>query len=220
MTSPPVNASAEDALGSFPSERDPAIRLHRTPILQGLSFTRLTRGIRRVSSALPLSLPWLCVGAVRGSMAAITACAFACGLVVGASVIWLSGVSASEERLARKVGTWKELRPEPVAPATSGVAVVRNNSSEHRIAQRPVAPARTLFRGSLVIDSRPSGAQVFLNGRSAGTTPLVLKNQTAGSRAVRVALDGYDSWTSVVQIVADTRTRLRAELKARPIAQP
>jgi hypothetical protein len=77
-----------------------------------------------------------------------------------------------------------------------------------------------MFRGSLVVNSRPSGARVFLNGRSVGRTPLVLRNQTAGSRAVRVALDGYEPWWSAVQVVADTETRLRAELKVRPAAQP
>jgi hypothetical protein len=57
---------------------------------------------------------------------------------------------------------------------------------------------------------------VFLNGRSVGTTPLVLRNQAAGSRAVRVAMDGYESWSSAVRVVADTETRLegRAESPA------
>jgi len=78
-----------------------------------------------------------------------------------------------------------------------------------------------LFRGSLVVNSRPSGARVFVNGRSVGRTPLVLRNQTAGSRAVRVALDGYVPWSSAVQVIADTETHLRAELKEQPPgAQP
>ena len=76
---------------------------------------------------------------------------------------------------------------------------------------KPRAPG---FRGTLVVNSRPSGAQVFLNGRSAGTTPLVLNNQPAGSRAVRLSLDGYASWTSVVQIVAGRQVRLNTALKA------
>jgi len=57
---------------------------------------------------------------------------------------------------------------------------------------------------------------VFLNGRAAGQTPLLLKSQVVGSRAVRVALDGYDAWTSTVQIVTGRQARLRAQLKARP----
>jgi hypothetical protein len=75
-----------------------------------------------------------------------------------------------------------------------------------------------LFRGSLVVNSRPSGARVFLNGRSVGRTPLVLRNQPAGSRAVRVDLDGYEPWSSAVQVVADTETRLRAELRMQRLA--
>jgi len=35
-----------------------------------------------------------------------------------------------------------------------------------------------------------------------GTTPLVLRNQAAGSRAVRVAMDGYESWSSAVRVLA------------------
>ena len=38
---------------------------------------------------------------------------------------------------------------------------------------------------------------------------------------VRVDLDGYEPWSSAIQVVADTETTLRAELKMqRPAAQP
>ena len=79
---------------------------------------------------------------------------------------------------------------------------------------------RTPLVSSPVLDAA-TGARVFLNGRNVGQTPLVLRNQTAGSRAVRVALDGYEPWSSAVQVVADTETQLRAELKMqRATAQP
>jgi PEGA domain-containing protein len=49
----------------------------------------------------------------------------------------------------------------------------------------------------------------------------VLRNQPAGSRAIRVALDGYEPWSAAVRVVADTETHLRAELRSqRPSAQP
>jgi hypothetical protein len=73
-----------------------------------------------------------------------------------------------------------------------------------------------VFRGSLFVESQPSGAQVFLNGRAAGKTPLTLTNQSVGSRAVRVVLDGYDAWTSAVQIVTGRQVRLRARLTTSP----
>jgi hypothetical protein len=42
---------------------------------------------------------------------------------------------------------------------------------------------------------------------------LVLKNQGVGSRAVRIELDGYEAWTSAVQVVTNTSTNVRAALK-------
>jgi hypothetical protein len=52
-------------------------------------------------------------------------------------------------------------------------------------------------------------------------TPLVLKNQSVGSRAVRLELDGYEVWTSAVQVVTNMSTRVRADLKpARASLEP
>jgi hypothetical protein len=70
------------------------------------------------------------------------------------------------------------------------------------------------FRGSLVVNSLPPGARVFVNGSSVGETPLVLRNEKAGSRAIRIALDGYEPWSTAVRVVADSETQLRAELRA------
>jgi hypothetical protein len=67
----------------------------------------------------------------------------------------------------------------------------------------------------LIVNSLPSGARVLLNGRTVGTTPLVLPDQPAGSGAVRIAMEGYEPWSAAVQVVAYTSTRLRAELKRR-----
>jgi hypothetical protein len=77
------------------------------------------------------------------------------------------------------------------------------------------SPATRPFRGALIVNSLPSGARVLLNGRTVGTTPLVLRDQPAGSRAIQIALDGYEPWSAAVQVVAYTETRLRAMLKPR-----
>jgi hypothetical protein len=78
---------------------------------------------------------------------------------------------------------------------------------------RSPSAGTTPFRGSLIVSSQPPGAYVSLNGSRAGTTPLVLKNQRVGSRAVRIELDGYEAWTSAVQVVTNTSTNVRAALK-------
>jgi hypothetical protein len=72
--------------------------------------------------------------------------------------------------------------------------------------------AAVVFRGSLQVDSRPRGAQVSVNGRVVGTTPLNLSRLPVGSRAVRLELDGYQQWSSAVQVVANQRARVMAEL--------
>jgi hypothetical protein len=76
----------------------------------------------------------------------------------------------------------------------------------------PVAARRNGFRGSLSDSSVPNGASVFVNGQPLGRTPLTLSNQLVGSRAVRVVLEGYDSWSSGIRVVADQRTFVTAHL--------
>jgi PEGA domain len=159
-------------------------------------------------------------------LSAVIITAFACGVVVGGSAMWLSG--ASRQAGARSTASQQtplvvsRAEASPVAPVGTALAktpVVQGGKSQ-AAATAPSTGNRSPFRGSLVVNSRPSGALVFLNGRSVGRTPLVLRNQPAGSRAVRVDLDGYEPWSSAVQVVADTETRLRAELRMqRPAAQ-
>jgi hypothetical protein len=98
----------------------------------------------------------------------------------------------------------REVLAKPVLPGRQAVA------------RRPAAAARPLFRGSLAVRSRPAGASVFLNGKFVGRTPLTLRDQPAGSRAVRVTLDGYDTWTTAAQVVAYRQSLVVAELQQRP----
>jgi hypothetical protein len=81
----------------------------------------------------------------------------------------------------------------------------------------PAAPAPSPgFRGSLTVRSSPEGALVFVNGAQVGVTPLVLEDQAAGSRAVRVELDGYERWSTATRIVANQSTAVVAELRPLP----
>jgi len=49
--------------------------------------------------------------------------------------------------------------------------------------------------GTLIVDSVPTGARVFLNGRAtAETTPVTLQNVAPGNYLVRVERDGYYPW--------------------------
>ena len=156
------------------------------------------------------------------------AAAFGCGLIVGGVSVWTNGDAADERAIATAGPRTQPHQPADVSLQADNVAaapsVVRaarpvlRTVTEH-VPASPVSTARRrVFHGSLFVESLPPGAQVFLNGRAAGRTPLLLKDQSVGSRAVRVVLDGYASWTSAVQIVTDRQVRVRAQLQGSPNA--
>ncbi len=80
-------------------------------------------------------------------------------------------------------------------------------------ASRPQPASRTEFFGSLSVDSLPSGARVFLDGRLIGTTPMVAPRVPAGSHVVRVDRLGFLPWTSPIQVVTGQRFRVTASLE-------
>jgi hypothetical protein len=77
----------------------------------------------------------------------------------------------------------------------------------------PTAPDRV--SGSLMIDSRPAGARVLVDGRLVGTTPLLLDEVGAGDHAVRLELDGHDPWTTTTRVTGGERVRVSGSLEPR-----
>jgi hypothetical protein len=69
------------------------------------------------------------------------------------------------------------------------------------------------FTGALVVESRPAGATVYVDGRRAGTTPLSVTGMRAGEHAVRLDLPGYRRWTASVRVVAGEHNRVTASLE-------
>ena len=153
--------------------------------------------------------------------------------------IVLAGIGAAP-RLTTATSGSQPITPSPATTATSAAsprtapplqdAVTRRplEAAPRRPVQRPSVPrqqatalrpataAGTGYRGSLSVRSRPEGASVFVNGRLAGTTPLVLTREAVGSRAVRVTLSGYAPWTAAAQVVAYRQTTLSADLRSLP----
>jgi hypothetical protein len=73
-------------------------------------------------------------------------------------------------------------------------------------------PAASGYRGALTLTSSPEGAQVVLNGKVVGQTPVVLNDLPVGSRAIVVRRDGYSPWSASVRVIANQRTTVRATL--------
>ena len=108
-------------------------------------------------------------------------------------------LAQSEQPVSTSARAQQSLRPGPVA-----------------VSARTVRTRPQSFLGSISINSRPQGAVVFLNGRRVGTTPLLMPELPVGSRAVRLTMSGYNTWSQAVQVVADRRTTVSATLIEAP----
>lgn len=76
---------------------------------------------------------------------------------------------------------------------------------------RAAAPRRINYQGTLSIDAYPA-ADVFINRRPAGRTPVRLTDLKAGSHLVWIQREGFRRFTRVVQVPADRVTRVSATL--------
>jgi hypothetical protein len=73
---------------------------------------------------------------------------------------------------------------------------------------------RPPFLGTLMANSNPPGANVLVDGRLVGRTPVELARFRAGSHVVRMEREGYQLWTSAVHVTANQTTRITAQLEA------
>lgn len=91
-------------------------------------------------------------------------------------------------------------------------------SAEATAAPRPSTPATlgkpAVATGGLIIDSRPSGASVTINGRPSGNTPLTITDLTPGEYRILMAMPGYHNFATIVRVVAGERARAAASLTA------
>jgi hypothetical protein len=84
---------------------------------------------------------------------------------------------------------------------------------EVQLSRRVAAPAAAVrTSGDVIIDSRPAGATVTVDGRRAGVTPLTL-TLSAGPHVVTLERVGYRAITQRVVIKGGERTRVAARLE-------
>jgi serine/threonine-protein kinase len=66
---------------------------------------------------------------------------------------------------------------------------------------------------SLLVESRPDGASVIVDGKRVGTTPISIPSLAIGAHAVRLEMAGYRPWTASVRVVAGEKNRVAASLE-------
>ena len=112
-------------------------------------------------------------------------------------------------------------RPNSVASTLSArhPAQTVDVTLKRNAAPTPPAPARSAreqpatFVGTVIVDSHPVGAKVFIDGKGAGITPVTIPDVRAGSHVVRLEMTSYRRWSSSIRVVAGERERVAASLE-------
>jgi hypothetical protein len=102
-----------------------------------------------------------------------------------------------------------QLEPEAAPPRSARVTAPP--AAAPRLPAQPAASS-----GTLITESRPSGARIVLDGREAGRTPLKLAGLKPGTHVVRFELAGYRPWTTEVRVAGGSETRVTGSLERLP----
>jgi hypothetical protein len=99
-------------------------------------------------------------------------------------------------------------------PATRDVTLSASSPAvSMAIALQPALDTTVSRRGIVVVDSRPRGARVSIDGRLVGTTPFTLSAVTAGRHTVRLELEGYRPVTAPVTVTGGQESRVAVTLE-------
>ncbi len=74
--------------------------------------------------------------------------------------------------------------------------------------------------GTLRVVSTPPGAQVLLDGKPTGTTPLDKLRARPGERTIRLQMMGFEPWETTVRLQAGATESISAALEPRETAPP
>ena len=131
------------------------------------------------------------------------------GFVVDRHVVPLSAQSPDRtitSTLQRLPTTTPPARPQPPQPQPQPPAPRPQSQPQPQSQQ-------TSGTGSLFVNSNPSGARVFLDGKPVGTTPLQLKGITTGTHTVQLELVNYQTWRTTTTIPPGRQARVSGSLE-------
>jgi hypothetical protein len=100
----------------------------------------------------------------------------------------------------------------PAVPRVIEPAAPRAERPAPQAGSQPIV-ADPLATGGLFAITRPVGAQVFLDDKLVGTTPLFMSGLSTGSHQVRLELAGFKGYSSVIHVEPNKRFRLAVQLE-------
>jgi hypothetical protein len=109
-----------------------------------------------------------------------------------------AGFAATEQRVTLDAG-----RPSRALDVALGRAAA---------AAAAAAPVAASTPGTLVIESRPAGARVVIDGREHGRTPVTVPSLPPGDYAVAISLTGYQPITTSTRVEPGARARVAVSL--------
>jgi hypothetical protein len=115
-------------------------------------------------------------------------------------------VAISRARPSRTIDV--RLNAEPSASAAAG------RTGAPATAKPAAAAKPAVATGALVIESRPAGAAVSINGTRRGSTPLTVSDLAPGEYRILMTLPGFRNFATTVRVVAGERVRAAASLTA------
>ncbi len=69
------------------------------------------------------------------------------------------------------------------------------------------------IRGTVNINSRPSGALIHIDGKEAGTAPQTITDLTAGMHMVEASMEGYEHWSENIKVIVGKEYTMTAALQ-------
>jgi hypothetical protein len=118
--------------------------------------------------------------------------------------------------------------PPPLAPAQEATppkdtAEVPETAAAPRGATHPVVAPRAKSEslvGSLLVETRPPGARVVLDGKALGVTPLTVPDVRPGSHPLRLERVGYKTLVTSVIVKSGERARIAVTLELSGVPGP
>jgi hypothetical protein len=144
-------------------------------------------GLDNSTDLFPQEAPHADVASRQRSKPAVTTIALAVAIALALAEAAYIGYG----RWAARPDSGQQTSVMPSAPAAIPAAVPATSS--------PAAPAQSAASatGRLVVTTQPEGAQVFVDGRLSGTTPVTIENVAPGVRQVLVRRAGVEVRQSI-----------------------
>ena len=121
-------------------------------------------------------------------------------------------VSLTPNDASRALSFQLQRAPEPPSRTASQPS---RSSGAADTGRKPAAPPpdEPLGPASLEVDSRPAGAQVTIDGKPVGVTPLTIPNVAAGLHVIQLDFAGHQTWTESTLVTAGKKTRVAGSLE-------